>query len=76
MGIEKSLAFKQLTKNRGNSVAGKYNKYGEKITEGMAITYEGKAYDTQDQALDRRYSYASDEKAIFSPRRRQNLFGN
>lgn len=46
------------------------------MTIDMAGTYEGKAYDTQDQALDRRYSYASDEKAVFSPRRRQNLFGN
>lgn len=58
------------------NAVGKYNKYGEKITAEMAATHEGKTYDTQDQALDRHYSYASDEKAVFSSRRRQNLFGN
>ena len=58
---------------------GWYDKHGRELTYKESINYTGKAYRSQDEALDRRYSYSAepskDESGVFGGKRK-NLFGN
>lgn len=56
---------------------GKFDSHGNKVTESNYQNYDGqKLFNTQDQALDRRYSYSSDRKSGLFGQKRKNLFGN
>ena len=71
----KKITIGEVIQNRDR--IGKFDSHGNKITESNYQNYDGqKLFDTQDQALDRRYSYSSDSKSgLFGPKRK-NLFGN
>lgn len=56
---------------------GKFDSHGNKVTESNYQNYDGqKLFNTQDEALDRRYSYSSDSKSGLFGQKRKNLFGN
>lgn len=65
--------FRRETETPGEENIGKFDEYGDKITQ----AYTGTVFGTQDEALDRRYSYSNSRKTgVFSTARRPNLFGN
>ncbi len=78
--IANGLARKRMRNDRryanmrvpGEENIGKYNEHGEQITE----AYRGNVFNTQDEALDRRYSYSDENVQGLLGNRRRNIFGN
>lgn len=57
----------------GSENVGKYNEHGEQITE----PFRGEVFDTRDEALDKRYSFSSQENIYgVLDNKRKNIFGN
>lgn len=78
-GFEKFISRrKKLWKERkalsipGRENIGKYDEHGNVITE----PYVGEVFNSQDEALDRRYSYSNKAANLLSSGRRSTLFGN
>ena len=69
---------KKLNQNRANAPVpgeeniGKFDEHGEQIKE----AYRGEVFDTQDEALDRRYSYSDENVYGILSNKRKNIFGN
>ena len=69
---------KKLDQNRANAPVpgeeniGKCDEHGEQIEE----AYRGNVFNTQDEALDRRYSYSDENVQGLLGNRRRNIFGN
>lgn len=61
----------------GRDKIGMFDNHGNKVTESNYQNYDkSELFNTQDQALDRRYSYSSDSKSGLFGQKRKNLFGN
>lgn len=57
----------------GSENVGKYNEHGEQITE----PFRGEVFNTRDEALDKRYSFSSQENIYgVLGNKRKNIFGN
>lgn len=56
----------------GEENIGKFDEHGEQIKE----AYRGEVFDTQDEALDRRYSYSDENVYGILGNKRKNIFGN
>ena len=56
---------------------GKFDEHGNQVTASNAASYDGQQlFNTQNEALDRRFSYSDTQKAGIFGQKRKNLFGN
>lgn len=73
---------KQAAQAKINAQAsGKFDAQGKSLTNAELAAYKGATFDSADEAVDKRYSYATQETAgmargLFGNRKRNNIFGN
>lgn len=61
--------------------SGKFDERGKSLTNAELRSYKGATFDSADAAVDKRYSYSTQETAgqargLFGNRKRNNIFGN
>lgn len=64
-----------------NAASGKFDERGQSLTNAELRAYKGATFDSADEAVDKRYSYSTQETAgqargLFGNRKRNNIFGN
>lgn len=64
-----------------NAASGKFDERGQSLTNAELRAYRGATFDSADEAVDKRYSYSTQETAgqargLFGNRKRNNIFGN
>ena len=75
MGVEIVRAIKNFRTLREK--IGKFDEHGNQVTAANFTSYDGKqVFNTQNEALDRRFSYSDTQKAGIFGQKRKNLFGN
>lgn len=67
--------------NLDAQASGKFDERGQSLTNAELRAYKGATFDSADEAVDKRYSYSTQETAgqargLFGNRKRNNIFGN
>ena len=66
---------------QNSAASGKFDERGQSLTNAELRSYKGATFDSADAAVDKRYSYSTQETAgmargLFGNRKRNNIFGN
>lgn len=80
--VLKKIKNEQMANARSDAQAsGKFDERGKSLTNAELRSYKGATFDSADAAVDKRYSYSTQETAgqargLFGNRKRNNIFGN
>jgi len=79
--ISEAKANQAKIQANNNAASGKFDEKGKSLTNAELSAYKGAVFDSADAAVDKRYSYSTQETAgyargIFGNRKRNNIFGN
>lgn len=79
--IEKVKGMQAAKAKNDAQASGKFDAQGKSLTNAELAAYKGATFDSADEAVDKRYSYATQETAgmargLFGNRKRNNIFGN